>query len=54
MIIIVINVKSFMERHLHSEARQVLSDLFSINQENGLKMAFVAGTPKISFKNLKT
>ena len=38
----------------HCKATQVLQDLFSTNQVNGLEITFVAGVTKINLKNLKT
>ena len=34
-------------------ARKFLSNVFSVNQENGIKMTFVVEATKISLKNLK-
>ena len=39
---------------MHCKARQVLRDLFSINQGNGPEMTFVARATKVILKNLKT
>ena len=39
---------------MHCKARQVLRDLFSINQGNGSEMTFVAGATKVILKNLNT
>ena len=39
---------------MHCKARQVLRDLFSINQGNGSEMTFVAGANEVILKNLKT
>ena len=41
---------------MHCKARQVLRNLFSINQRNGSEMtfAFVEGATNVNLKNLKT
>ena len=39
---------------IHCKAKQVLRDLFSINQENGSDVTFNAGATKGNLKNLKT
>ena len=39
---------------MHCKARHVLRNLFSANQGNGSKMAFVAGATKINLNKLKT
>ena len=39
---------------MHCKARQVLRDLLSTDQRNGLDMTFVAGATKINLKNVKT
>ena len=39
---------------IHCKARQVLCNLFSTNEGNGLEITFVAGATKINLKNLKT
>ena len=39
---------------MHCKARQVLRDLFSINQGNGSDVTFNAGATKVNLKNLKT
>ena len=39
---------------MHWKARQVLHDLFSVNQENGSDVTFNAGATKVNLKNLKT
>ena len=48
MIIIIINVKNFLDALMLYKARQVFCDLFSTNQENGLEMTFVTGVTKIN------
>ena len=83
MIIIMINVKSFLKRRftggsinkltflkinlllwkeavlhtatpMHCKARQILRDLFSINQGNGSEMLIVVEATQVNLKNLKT
>ena len=39
---------------MHCKARQVLRDLFSINQENGSDVTFNAGATNVNLKHLKT
>ena len=39
---------------MHGKARQVLHDLFSINQGNGSEVTFVALATKVNLKNLKS
>ena len=39
---------------MHCKARQVLWDLFSINQGNGSELTSVAEATKVNLKNLKT
>ena len=39
---------------MHCKVRQVLCNLFSINQGNGSEMTFVTGATKVNLKNLKT
>ena len=39
---------------MHCKARQVLRDLFSINQGIGSEVTFVAWPTKVNLKNLKT
>ena len=39
---------------MHCKARQVLGDLFSINQKNGSDVTFNAGATKVNLKSLKT
>ena len=39
---------------MHCKARQVLRDLFSINQRIGSEKTFLAGATKVNLKNLKT
>ena len=39
---------------VHGKARQVLHDLFSINQGNGSEVTFVALATKVNLKNLKS
>ena len=39
---------------MYGKARQVLHDLFSINQGNGSEVTFVALATKVSLKNLKS
>ena len=38
---------------MHCKAKQVLGDLFSINQGNGSEVTFVAWATKVNLKNLK-
>ena len=39
---------------MHYKAKQVLRDLFSVNQGNGSDVTFNAGATKVNLKNLKT
>ena len=39
---------------MHCKARQVLRDLFRINERNGSEMTFMAEATKVNLKNLKT
>ena len=39
---------------MHYKAKQVLGDLFSINEGNGSDVTFNAGATKVNLKNLKT
>ena len=39
---------------MYGKARQVLHDLFSINQGNGSEVTFVALATKVNLKNLKS
>ena len=39
---------------MHCKARQILRDLFSINQGNGSKMLIVVEATQVNLKNLKT
>ena len=39
---------------MHYKAKQVLRDLFSINEGNGSDVTFNAGATKVNLKNLKT
>ena len=39
---------------MHCKAREVLRDLFRINERNGSEMTFMAEATKVNLKNLKT
>ena len=54
MIIIIINVKTFLERYFCGISINSFRDLFSTKRGNGSGTTFVAGDTKIKLKNLKT